>query len=121
MLWKAKRKLDDKWIEGHVYQKIDVFGNTETIIHESKGPMMWEDHEVDEKTLCRMVELPDCNKTFWENDIITDGRAIGVISYGVFNKKYVGFSIKWEEAYHDLRNDPVFWLPRVERIGNIFD
>lgn len=119
MLWKAKKKSDGQWVEGFVCQKTEVFGNIKTIIHDSKD--FWKEHEVDEKTLCRKVEFPDCDKTFWENDIITDGRAIGVITYGVFNKKYIGFSIYWEEGYHDRRNDPVFWLPRVERIGNVFD
>ena len=41
--------------------------------------------------------------------------------YGEFNSKYIGFYIEWQGKFHDLRNDPLFWIPKVKIIGNVFD
>lgn len=77
-------------------------------------------HEIQPNTICRMVDL-DTPEPFWENDVITDGRAIGVIRYGLFNSKYLGFYIKWQGKHHDMWNDLVYWLPMVKVIGNAID
>lgn len=77
-------------------------------------------HEVKANTICRAVDL-DTPAPFWENDIITDGKAIGVIRHGLFNSKHLGFYIEWQDKYHDMRNDVAYWLPVVERIGNVVD
>lgn len=77
-------------------------------------------HEVMTGTICRAVDL-DTPEQFWENDIITYGKAIGVIRYGLFNSKHLGFYIEWQGKYHDMRNDVVYWLPVVKRMGNVID
>lgn len=77
-------------------------------------------HEVQPDTICRMADIPT-PKPFWENDIITDGKAVGVIRYGLFNSKHLGFYIEWQGKYHDMRNDVAYWLPVVKVIGNAID
>lgn len=77
-------------------------------------------HEVKPDTVCRVVDFPT-PEPFWENDIITEGKAIGLIRYGMFNSKHLGFYIEWQGKYHDMRNDVAYWLPVVERIGNVID
>lgn len=77
-------------------------------------------HEIQPDTICRSLEL-DMREPFWENDIITDGSAVGVIRFGVFNSKYKGFYIDWQGSYSDLRNDVVYWLPMIKVIGNTID
>lgn len=77
-------------------------------------------HEVKANTICRAVDL-DTPAPFWENDIITDGKAVGVIRYGLFNSKHLGFYIEWWGEYHDIRNDVAYWLPMVKVIGNAID
>lgn len=79
-------------------------------------------YEVDIRTICRYTGLDDKDgKKIWENDIISYEDAIGVIRHGEFNSKYIGFYIEWQGKCHDLRNDPLFWIPKVKIIGNIFD
>lgn len=79
-------------------------------------------HEVIPNTICRYTDTDFITKeVFWEGDIISHENAVGVIRYGLFNSKYVGFYIEWQGKYHDMRNDLVYWIPKVEKIGNIFD
>lgn len=79
-------------------------------------------HEVIPNTVCRYANTDFItNEDFWEGDIVSHDNAIGVIRYGLFNSKYVGFYIEWKGMHHDMRNDLVYWIPKVEKIGNIFD
>ncbi len=80
-------------------------------------------HEVDSSTICRCVEnsILSWGVNAWENDVVRYNDAVGVIRYGVFNKKHIGFYIEWLGKYHDYRNDIVFWLPKVIIIGNTID
>lgn len=79
-------------------------------------------HEVIPETICRYTNTEFITKEdLWEGDIVSHDKAIGIIRYGLFNSKYVGFYIEWMGKHHDMRNDLVYWIPKVEKIGNVFD
>lgn len=57
----------------------------------------------------------------FENDIIDYKGGVGIICYGEFNMKHVGFYVKWLGRTHDYRNDILYWIPIVTCIGNAQD
>lgn len=84
-------------------------------------------HEIYTDTICRYTELTYKDGTkAWEGDVIIHesdlyGDAKGIIIYGKFNGKYIGFYIEWESKYHDLNNSPLYWIDKVKCIGNVVD
>lgn len=125
MLFKAKKIRSNKWMTGYLLKSDEryfIAENPECDSCRYKEPDYFFRgfYEICQNTICRRVDL-DTPKPFWENDIITDGKAIGVIRYGLFNSKHLGFYIEWQGKYHDRWNDVVHWLPMVKVIGNAID
>lgn len=70
MIYKAKCKNGEGWREGYYLQTDDILP----------------------ETLCRYTEKTDINhKRIWENDIIVYEEAIGIVRYGEYYSKHLGF------------------------------
>lgn len=125
MLFKAKKVPSGEWLIGYLLQSDErwfIAENPECDSCKYMEPDYFFRgfYEILPDTICRMVDFPTTD-IFWENDIIADEKAIGVIQYGLFNSKHIGFYIEWQGEYHDMRNDVAYWLPIVKRIGNLID
>ncbi len=120
-----KHAFNNAWVFGDVIHSggktyIHPACNKVNVINELGKTIIM--HEVIPDTLCRYTDTSFITKEdFWEGDIIAYDNAIGVIRYGLFNSKYVGFFVEWQGRHHDMRNDLVYWIPKVDKIGNVFD
>lgn len=121
-LFRGKRKDNGEWIIGYLYR-----------LSENHPPFIMlcniygESHEVDPSTICQCVPCDGCSsceKTIWENDIVTDGYYVGVVKFGLYASKHLGFFIDWtsgDNCLDYLRQDFMYWLPKIKVIGNVFD
>lgn len=114
-MYKAKGKDGECWREGYYWKTGD---NQHYLILDLTLPIM----EIIPETLCRYTEKTDIeHKRIWENDIIIYEDAIGIIRYGEYYSKYLGFYIEWLGKHRDYRQDILFWIPKIKVIGNSFD
>ena len=114
MLFRAKRKDNDEWIEGNVLQTDggDCYIATSCLVGASDEPLMVAAYEVDPKTLCQFIGLADKNgNRIWENDIVQTPfrRLIVTYSDGV-----------WGDRDGTAMRESIFGEGGVV-VGNIFD
>ena len=112
--WAVGQLLTDPFGDMYIMQWVDCGNNYNTIYV-----------DVQKDSICRYTGLTYQDGTkVWEMDIISYNHnydAIGIIRYGEFNKKYIGFYIEWIGIHHDMRNDPLYWIDKVKCIGNVVD
>ena len=135
ILFKAKRKDNDKWVEGY-YCKLDettycISEDYERypvpthhyILHEAMTdwglPNRFLQFEINPETLCQFTGLTDKNgKKIWENDILRNKKGdIGVVQWF---EEHTAFMI-WNKTKNCVcylsEND----FSKIEIIGNVFD
>lgn len=105
--------FDGKWIVGYLF----VRNNRSYIIKENDCNHICR--AVHPDTICRSFEYN--GKSFWENDIVLCDGDIGVIHYGFYYNKHYGFYIEWNGRANGYRKDILFWLDKIQVIGNTFD
>ena len=127
-LYRAKRIDNGEWVEGNLITDEQdekkcfigyVFGT-----NDDGTPHDFDVVAVDPSTICQRVPSGGCSldeKPIWESDIVTDGRYIGVVRFGLYESKHLGFYIEWMNGNDVLRKDLCYWLPKIKAIGNIFD
>lgn len=122
ILFKAKRKDNDKWVEGYYLNvaKINHFICTGKIKLDGalKGIIAPEMYAIDATTLCQFTGLTDKNgEKIWENDIL---ELLDEDGYFVceWEEDTARFVMNGDEIIVDFDN---YWGYQVEVIGNIFD
>lgn len=115
ILFKAKRLVNGKWVEG--LPGYDIDGNI-TELEAYKSFCNCQIHVIDPETLCQYTGLTDKNgKKIWENDILNCGMKLRV-SWHTFKASWVLSKKGW--MYNHFFGESV--EPEdVEVIGNIFD
>lgn len=127
ILFKAKQKDNDKWVEGNYVKKYDLSGKRHLILYVDNY-VRWKCEGIDPKTLCQFTGLYDKNdKRIWENDIVnTDSNVRAQIKFGLYSNSFP----TWERNqgfYMDFMNkeyyrpDLGYWAKKTVVIGNIFD
>lgn len=126
--YRAKRIDNLEWVEGFYCKwikgkRVITYSEKEVdciITWMSNGGM--SRYEVDPSTICQCTGLKDEDgKKIWENDIVAYGEYRGVVKFGLYDSRHLGFYIEWKEPYDMLRQDICYWLPKIEVVGNIFD
>lgn len=120
ILFRGKRKFDEKWIEGY-YAHFERM-KSHCIYYTYKGNPLVDD--IDPETICQYTGLTDKNgKKIFEGDIVrrTDlynakEPSIGFIEYDAEN---TAFLIHWTDIENYSATFP--WKDKIEVIGNIFD
>ena len=125
ILFRAKTNKNGKWVEGLLWKKKYNSNN----IYISYFPDK-DDHEdvfcVNPETVCQYTGLSDRNGTnIFESDIvsISNSEDIGIVKYGLYDNKHLGFYIEWTGACHLYRQDIYYWAKNclIKIVGNIFD
>lgn len=123
ILFKAKQKDNDKWVEGNYVKKYDLSGKRHLILYVDNY-VRWKCVGIDPKTLCQFTGLCDKNgKKIWENDILMahldesypEDTTYEAIEWGV-----AGW-ITHETGSTDKEYLNKFDLEHYEVVGNIFD
>ena len=145
ILFKAKRKDNDKWVEGYYQKRYDLLGNEEHLIFHADSYKVWEYAEIIPETLCRFTGRCDKNgKKVWENDILMGHGNPEDLAKAVFGEfgvrdvetgsivdKVVGWHYEIIPTDAISRCEPFCWsMPlteyyidrcEMEVVGNIFD
>lgn len=131
ILFRAKRMVSEKWVEGNYVEKYDLLGKRHLILY-ADNYVRWKCVEIVPETLCQFTGLCDKNgNRIWENDIIKYhfGEIYGLIKYGCYQNcfdsqktEHVGFYVDWPDG-KCLRKDLGYWINMVDTmpVGNIFD
>lgn len=130
-LCKAKRTDNGEWVKGcllidyitgqHFIHQCGNSVNESAKIGE-EGFLRFLAFEVDPETICQYTGLTDKNgKKIWENDIVRHCSYIGIVKFGQYSRKNYGFYIQWINGDEDLREDFIYWVPKIRRPGYIFD
>ena len=148
ILFKGKRKDNDKWVEGYYYKMSETtycfkedyerkpVPEHHYILQERMTdwglPNQMVQIEIVPETLCQFTGLFDKNgNKIWENDIIKYhfGEIYAPIKYGYYQNcfdsqktEHVGFYVDWT-GDKCLRKDLGYWINMVDAIPvrNIFD
>lgn len=134
ILFKAKRKDNGEWIEGHYTEcRGETFIGIDTSsMFEIFCPPVIRWFKVSSETICQFTGLCDKNgNKIWENDIIKYhfGEIYAPIKYGYYQNcfdsqktEHVGFYVDWT-GDKCLRKDLGYWIDMVYAmpVGNIFD
>ena len=124
-LYRAKRIDNGEWVEGYYAIARDFRGIEQhniLIADNSLGYFKWI--VVDPSTICQYTQSGRCTldeNKIWENDIVACGKYRGVVKFGLYNSKHLGFYIEWIKGYEYLKKDFSYWIPKIKVIGNIFD
>lgn len=131
IIFKAKRKDNEEWVEGLLWKK--KYNHNKIFI--SCFPDKDDNEEVfvvDPDTICQYTGLTDKNgRKIWENDIVRyneeDWFPYAVVKYGEYKNNgnmdcYLGFYMDWQNDIY-FRVDIGYWVKNrdIEVIGNIFD
>lgn len=133
ILFKAKWKDNDKWVEGY-YLRDQYHRSGKDIIFYRKDSDRFTVYTniIDIETLCQFTGLCDrYGNKIWENDIIKYhfGEIYAPIKYGCYQNcfdsqktEHVGFYVDWPDGQY-LRKDLGYWINMVGTmpVGNIFD
>lgn len=127
ILFKAKRKDNDKWVEGYLFDdgmpkpKRYFIGGIIVKPYEGTACDKWnvvgiDFCEINQDTICQFTGLTD--KEIWENDILRNKKGdIGVVQWF---EEHTAFMI-WNKTKNCVcylsEND----FSKIEVIGNIFD
>lgn len=135
-LFRGKRKDNGEWVIGN---RIDDGVTGQVFIHAGgnsvnesdkvgeEGCLIFLAYEVDPSTICQCVPCGGSSldeKPIWTKDIVTDGYYVGVVKFGLYASKHLGFFIEWtngDNCLDYLRQDFMYWLPKIKVIGNVFD
>lgn len=123
ILFKAKRKDDEKWVEGYYQKRYDLLGNEEHLIFRAYSYTVWEYTEINPETLCQFTGLCDKNgKRIWENDVVwlvCDGKEH--IYQIVWDNSELDFKATKGEENYGTNYEYLLCCDEIEVIGNIFD
>lgn len=124
ILFKAKRKDNDEWIEGYYQKRYDFLGNEWHLIFHVDSYKVWEYAKIDPETLCQFTGRCDKNgNKIWENDILMahldesypEDATYETVEWGAAG--WVGH----ETGSTDREYLGEFDLKHFEVVGNIFD
>lgn len=123
ILFRAKRMVSEKWVEGNYVEKYDLLGKRHLILY-TDNYVRWKCVEIVPETLCQSTGLCDKNgKKIWENDILMahldesypEDATYETVEWGVAG--WVGH----ETGSTDKEYLNKFDLEHYEVVGNIFD
>ena len=127
-LYRAKRIDSGEWVEGNLitdeHNPNICFIGYLFAMDESGNVHDTDIAKVDPSTICQYTQSGRCTldeNKIWENDIVAYGEYMGVVKFGLYDSRHLGFYIEWKEPYDMLRQDICYWLPKIEVVGNIFD
>lgn len=125
-LFRAKRVDNGEWVEGY-YANVE---NEHYIVLEN---IEWDDDanmelpqfiKLSASTICQCTGSREMSgNRIYENDIITYGKYKGIVKFGLYDSKHLGFHIEWMKGYGYgyLRKDFPYWVPEIKVVGNVFD
>lgn len=118
ILFKAKRIDNGEWVEGY-YVKAKIFPSSIFTNIDSMYPECYEEHSIDESTICQYTGLTDRNgNKIWENDVVFAGDNIVV----TWNEYYASWSLtKKGWMYSHFFGESVDAKEDCVVVGNIFD
>lgn len=124
ILFRGKRKDNGEWIYGLTLQR----GGDADPQHDKHLFLTPDGYsfplEVDSETVCQYTGLQDKNgKKIFEGDIVQDYPFNAVVRFGEFETqvlKNIGFNLDWLNIVH-YRQDLLWWIDKIEVVGNIFD
>nr|DAV40158.1 MAG TPA: YopX protein [Caudoviricetes sp.] len=123
ILFRAKRMVSEKWVEGNYVEKYDLLGKRHLILY-TDNYVRWKCVEIVPETLCQFTGLCDKNgKKIWENDILMahldesypEDATYETVEWGVAG--WVGHEIGSTDKEYLNKFD----LEHYEVVGNIFD
>ena len=130
ILFKAKRKDNGEWIEGHYTEcRGETFIGIDTSsMFEIFCPPVIRWFKVSSETICQFTGLYDrCGNKIWENDILkTCSDEYAQVKFGLYITGFAsddynqGFYVEFQE-YAIYRHELGYWCKETYVIGNIFD
>lgn len=123
ILFRTKRMVSEKWVEGNYVEKYDLLGKRHLILY-TDNYVRWKCVEIVPETLCQFTGLCDKNgKKIWENDILMahldesypEDATYETVEWGVAG--WVGHEIGSTDKEYLNKFD----LEHYEVVGNIFD
>ena len=123
ILFRAKRMVSEKWVEGNYVEKYDLLGKRHLILY-ADNYVRWKCVEIVPETLCQFTGLCDkYGNKIWENDILMahldesypEDATYETVEWGVAG--WVGH----ETGSVDRQYLDEFDLENFEVVGNIFD
>ena len=121
ILYRAKRKSDNRWIYGlpvcGVFSKDQIITHIDTKTQEFDSP-----YEIEQKTLCQYIGRDDkFGNPIFEGDIVRTqyGRLCSVVWFDSPND--IGWDLKPIEDKHPYPDAELWNSQYLEVVGNIFD
>ena len=127
ILFKAKEKTTNKWIEGYYYKSWGCNDGRMYDIHYIHNYDMDESYEIDINTLCQLTNMTDINgDKVWENDVIESLLNRFTLQV-VWSDEHHDFLFKNIEGGYDFMIGKVYEFnslrnsKNIKIVGNIFD
>ena len=122
ILFRAKRMVNEKWVEGNYVEKYDPLGKRHLILY-ADNYVRWKCVEIVPETICQFTGLCDKNgKRIWENDVVwlvCDGKEH--IYQIVWDNSELDFKATKGEENYGTNYEYLLCCDEIEVIGNIFD